>query len=61
MAHWVNPTHRRIEGALWAFAGEGLAKDQAQAMAKRYRARGSKARVIRDDRLGRLKWCVYVR
>jgi len=45
----------------WALAGEGLDKAAAREIAQHYRNRGSKARVVPDGRLGRIKWCVYVR
>ena len=59
MAQWKNPTHRVFKGETYYLAGEGLEKAAAQGVAKTYRPK-KKARVLRDERLGRIKWCVYV-
>jgi len=60
MANWSNPSHRVIEGKSYSLMGEGMEKKAAQEVAQHYRNRNCLARLARDSRLGRIRYCVYV-
>jgi hypothetical protein len=60
MAMYQNPSWRKFGGKDFYLAGEGLEKAAAQAVADYFRNRKKNARVIDDERVGRIRWAIYV-